>query len=379
MEFNLKTEDLIAGVSIVERTVSTRSTLPIIGNILFEAQKGELKLSANNLEMGVEVRILAEVKGSGSILIPGKTLGGIVPKLPQGDIAFKISEKGMVKISYKESSFSIHGLPADEFPALLKVKDGKTFYLDTADFLKLVKKTIFAVSTSEDKYVLSGVLLEVGKTKDAHDPSNLRMIATDGYRLARAAAQVNGLESITCSAIVPAKALSEFSKIVQQKEDKIKIIISNDQIAFEHSNAYLVSRLIQGQFPDYRQVVPKKAEIKILLPADQFLDAAERSAVIAGGSANVVKIEIAGKKVHLVASTPDVGSVDEVILADVRGGEKTQIAFNIKLIIDALKAIDTEQVELELSGPLSPGIIKPVGGEDFLYITMPIRTQETAA
>ncbi|MFH0886846.1 MAG: DNA polymerase III subunit beta [bacterium] len=377
MEVTLNTEELNQAVQIVERIVSTRTTLPIIGNILFESSKGELKLSANNLEMGVEVKIAAKTAKTGSILIPAKTLGGIVSKLPKGEVSFKLGDRGIIKISYNESNFNIHGLPADEFPALPKVKGGKDFDIDAESLFNMIRKTIFAVSNSEDKYVLNGVLMEIGKNNG--DTSSIRMIATDGYRLAKIAASVEIKEGLSHPVIIPARALAELSKVSIEKEDKIKVLVSSEQIAFEHNNIYLVSRLIQGQFPDYNQVIPKKSEIKTLIPLDQFLEAAERTAVIAGGSANVVKIEISGKKVHLIANTPDVGSVDEVISAEVSGGEKAQIAFNVRLIIDALKAMDAEKVSLELSGPLSPGVIRPIGKEDYLYIAMPIRTQDTAA
>ena len=158
MEFVCQKEGLADGVSTVERIVSTRSTLPIIGNILFETTKTGIKLSANNLEMGIELTVQAKVIKEGSVLIPAKTLGGIAAKLPDGEIGFKLKDKGLITITYKKSSFNIHGLPPDEFPQMPKVKDPKQFSLEAKLMTEMLKQTVFATSTSEEKYVLNGVL-----------------------------------------------------------------------------------------------------------------------------------------------------------------------------------------------------------------------------
>lgn len=378
MEFSCPRNELLKGVQIVERIVSTKSTLPIIGNILFEASKSGLTLSANNLETGIEVTIQAKIVKEGTILIPAKTLSGIVSKLPSVDISFKVSEKNMVKISYNDSYFTIHGLPSDEFPSLPKVKEGKTFDLDAAILSEMINQTIFAVSASEDKYVLNGVLFETGRSDITGDSSDLRLIATDGYRLARRGAKVGTKGDV--KAIIPAKALAEVSRVIaDSKEKEIKITIGTDQAAFKYEDVYLVSRLIQGQFPDYKQVIPKGSDVKVTVDTKDILEAAERAAVIASGSANIVKFEVKGSSLHVAANTPDVGSIDEAIKVEVKGKEKTSIAFNVRLIIEVLKAISTDKVALELSGPLSPGVIKPVSGEDYIYIAMPIRTAEASA
>ncbi|HTY13001.1 MAG TPA: DNA polymerase III subunit beta [Candidatus Omnitrophota bacterium] len=377
MEFIFEKDALQSGVSTVERIVSTRSTLPIIGNILIEANKNGVKISANNLEMGMELNIPAKVTKEGSILIPAKTISGIVSKLPEGDISFKLKEKGLINLSYKKSIFNIHGLPPDEFPQLPKVKEAKNLTIDAEKFAEMIEQTVFAASTSEEKFVLNGVLMEAGKAEG--ETSNLRLIATDGYRLAKRGEKVQGID-ITTSAIIPAKALNEIYKIIKGgKNGSLKISLSGDQIAFKYNDAYLVSRLIQGQFPDYKQVVPKTSDIKITVETKGLLQSAERAAVIASQSANIIKMEVKAGQLVLLAQAPDVGSVEEVIEVDVKGKEKASVAFNVRLLTDALKAIGTEKIQLELGAPLSPGMIKPKDGEDFTYIVMPIRTQEVAA
>lgn len=379
MDINCVKEDLAAGVSAVERIVLTRSTLPIIGNVLFEAMKDGLKLSANNLEMGLEVTIPAKIKEEGAILIPARTLGGIVSKLPNEAINIRANEKGVVKISYKQSNVNINGLPSEEFPMLPKIKESKTITIETKTFVDMVKQTVFSVSQSEDKYVLNGVLLETGKSSQEKDESNIRLVATDGYRLAKRGGNIGGNPE-KAAVIVPAKALIEVSRILQGKESgELKISISNEQIAFKFKDVYMISRLIQGQFPDYKQVIPKNSEVKIEANTKLFLDAAERTAVIASGSSNIVKINTKDGKLHIVANTPDVGSADEIVDAEMKGEAKAPIAFNVRLLTDVLKVIDTEKISLEFSGPVNPGIIRPLGGADYLYIIMPIRTAETNA
>jgi DNA polymerase-3 subunit beta len=379
MEIRCSKEELFAGVQAVERIVATRSTLPIVGNILFETEKNGIKISANNLEMGLEISIPAGVKGEGAILIPAKTLGGIVAKLPNEEISIKATEKGAVRLSYKKSNISINSLPAEEFPALPKLKDAKSISIQPKTFIEMVKHTAFAVSQSDDKYVLNGVLIETGKSGQEKDESNFRMVATDGYRLAKIGQKIPGTLAVS-SVIIPAKALAEVSRMLQGSEDgSLQMNISNEQASFVYKDVYLVSRMIQGQFPDYKQVIPKSSEAKFIVDKKALLEAAERAAVIASGSSNIIKFVMKDGSLHLVANAPDVGSADESVEIESSSSINYGIAFNVRLITDVLKIIDTEKISLEFSGTLSPGIIRPVDGPDYTYIIMPIRTTDTAA
>lgn len=380
MEFTCEKKDLQAGVSAVEKIVTTRSTLPIIGYILFNASKSSVKISANNLEMGIELGVNANVAKEGSILVPAKTLGGIVSKLPDTKVTFKLTEKGTIKISFGQSNFNVHTLPPDEFPVLPKVKEGKSLAVPAELFASMIRQTIFSVSLSEDKYVLTGVLLDFGKSSHAGDTSNFRMISTDGYRLAKRGEKIKMKDDVKGKVIVPAKALQEIARIIElgKGEGEVRINFSSDQISFKYNDVFLVSRIIQGQFPDYKQVMPKKSVTRISTKAKTFLESAERAAVIAAGSANIVRFETKDGNLHLFANTPDVGTVDEVLEAEIKGEAKTQIAFNVRLIIDVLKVVETDNVNIELSESLGPGVIKEDGEGSYVYIVMPIRTQEGA-
>jgi DNA polymerase-3 subunit beta len=377
MEFLISKEELQTGVSIVERIVSTKSTLPIIGNILIESVRSGVKLSANNLEMGIELNLPAKVNKEGSVLIPAKTLGGIVSKLPEGEISFKLKEKGMINLSYRKSVFNIHGLPPDEFPQLPKVKEAKSLTVEAEVLSEMIEQTIFSASNSEDKFVLNGILLEAGKGEG--ESSNFRLIATDGYRLAKRGEKISGLDVIA-GAIIPQKTMGELLRIIQAGgAGSVKISLAADQVAFKYKDAHIVSRLIQGKFPDYKQVIPKSTDIKILVDTKTLLQSAERAAVIAQQTANIVKIEVKAGQLYLSAQAPDVGSVEEVLEVEVKGKDKASAAFNVRLLTDALKVIESEKVFLELGAPLSPGVLRPKDGPDFTYIVMPIRTQEVSA
>lgn len=379
MDFKCSKDSIYEGVQSVEKIVSTRSTLPIIGNILLEASKTNIKISANNLEIGMEVNIKADVQEEGAILIPAKIFSGIVSKLPDTEVTVKTLEKGLVKISYKQSNFSVNGLSPDEFPTLPKIKEGKSFTIDSRTFSDMIDQTVFSVSMSEDKYVLSGVLMEFGKSQAQGDTSNIRMVSTDGYRLSKRGSKIAGTLSFESNVIVPAKALSEVRRIIgTDTAQDLTIMLGEDHISFMYKETYVVSRLIQGQFPDYKQVIPKASETKVTMNCKTFLSSVERAAVIASSSANIIKIEVKSGKMYVIANAPDVGSINEVIDAEIKGGEKAQAAFNARLLMDALKVMKDEKIVLELSGPLSPGLLRPVGGEDFTYIIMPIRVAETS-
>src|SRR3989339_1320201 len=312
MEFTCEKRDLQSGVGAVEKIVTTRSALPIIANILFEIGKSGVKLSANNLEMGMELSVKATTQKEGSFLLPAKTLSGIVSKLPETTVTFKVSENRQVKITYDKSQFNLHSLPPDEFPVLPKVKDGKSFSLEAKVLSKMIKQTIFAVSSSEDKYTLTGVMIETGKSPISGESSNIRLVATDGYRLAKSGSKVANLADVAVNAIVPARALQELVKLIDSNKDgQVKVTISNEQISFNFHDVYIVSRLIQGQFPDYKQVIPKKFSTRVLVKTEELHRSAERAAVIASGSANVTSFEVKGGKITISAHTPDVGSIEE--------------------------------------------------------------------
>jgi DNA polymerase III subunit beta len=371
MELICGKEDLLKGIHTVEKAVAVRSTLPVISNILLETVEGGIKMVANNLEIGIEVIVKAEIIKEGAILVPSKTFSGIIAKIPEGDVAFKVEGTGNISITCQQSNFNIHGLAADEFPALPKIKADSSFTISSELFKDLVKHTIIAVSLDETKHVLNGILFEV-------NGNEISFVATDGYRLAKKNGELSE-KAGKFKVIIPTKALAEMNRIVQQNnyQGDLNISLSKEQVSFSFGDVYFVSRLIQGQFPDYQQVIPKKSDSKMIINRSELLGASERTSIIASISAGVVKLETIDSKLHIAANTPEVGNVSELLDIEIDGKEKNKVSFNVRLLLDALRIIEEEQVSLELTGTLSPGILRPKENSDFLYVIMPIRTAES--
>ncbi|MDR2431476.1 MAG: DNA polymerase III subunit beta [Candidatus Margulisbacteria bacterium] len=372
MEFKCAKADLNNALQIVEKAVSVRSTLPIIGNILLEAGRAGLKLVSNDLEIGIELLIDANVAEEGAVLAPAKTLSSYIAKLPEGEVVFKVDSGHNILISAGRSKSNIHGLPVDDFPALHKLAGGEKITID-ADLLRdLIKQTIIAVSLDEAKQFLNGILLEKEKQE-------LRFVATDGFRLAKKTAVLSGASAAPLSIIIPSRALQEINRILQQEDYQgaVELVVTKEQISFQFKRLYFVSRLIQGQFPDYKQVIPKEQKTKITLLRRDLLEASDRASIIASAAANIIRLEMVDQKLLITANTSSIGNVSELVDIQKEGENMQPIAFNVRLILDVIKNIEEDSVVITLNGPLSSGVIAPKDSKDFTYVVMPIRTAET--
>lgn len=375
MNFSCSREDLYRAIQIVEKAVSFKSTLPIIGNILLETAKEGLKLYSNDLEIGIEGTIPAKISGPGVILIPAKTLSAIVSKLPEEEVFFNVNERARLEIICGSSRFNLNTLSSDEFPALPVVKKEKSFQIPSSLVKEMVEEVVLAASTDESKHILNGVLLEA-------EGKDLTLVATDGYRLAKYTSKLKNPAIGKINIIVPAKAFNQLVFVINQTqktaeeatESSVEVGVCADQISFKYDNVYFVSRLIQGQFPNYKQVIPKDFKVELIGSRKILQEAFERAAVIAASSANIVKLKVAEDKLYLAATTPDLGSSTEWVAVKIKGPGTVQVAFNVKLILEILKTLSSEEVIFSLTGALSPGLIKPLEEKDYLYIIMPIRT-----
>lgn len=371
MKFKCVKDDLYKAIQIVEKAVAIRSTLPIIGNILIETTEKGLKLASNDLEMGIELVIDANIAQEGAILAPAKTLSSIVSKLPAGEVSFDVENNNNIKISCGRSKFSILGLSTEEFPMLNKLDSGVILNIEANLLKEMIKQTIIAVSLDESKHILNGVLVEVSKNE-------IKFVATDGFRLAQRQSVLKDINtsSDSIAVIIPTKALQEVSRIIQQDELKedIRIVISKEQAAFEFKTVYLITRLIQGQFPDYKQVIPKDDKAKIIISRKELLDAAERASIIASSNANIIKLEPKDDQLMISANTANIGNVQEIVDVEKTGILDFTVAFNVRLMMDVLKNIDEDNIVLILNSPSAPGVIMPKENKDYTYVLMPIRT-----
>lgn len=372
MRFICNSQDLQKGISIVEKAISSRSSLPILDNLFLELTEGHLKLRGNDLEIGIETNINIEKTGqTGSVLIKAKTLSSIISKLQGQSVEFKVDEKKKCIIRAENIDFDILGTDTNDYPVFPEIEKGNSFTLTVEELKQLIKQTIFSVSFDETKQFLSGILVK--NTQD-----KLYFVATDGYRLALKCQAIVPLEK-EFSVIIPHKALNELSKIIQNEpnEDEVNLIVSENQISFKKGRFLLISRVIQGQFPDYNQVIPSESQAEYIVSRKALLVAAERASIIAAASNNIVRLHFSDEKLIINANAAGMGDFkEELEIKSLKGQIETRIAFNIRLVLDIIKSLDIDDVKMSFNGELSPCKITAVEDSDFVYIIMPIRTSE---
>ncbi len=365
MKFICKRSDLMHGVQTVINAVSSRNTLPILSNILVETDDQTLKLSTTDLEVSIKCQIPAEISDTGSTTIPAKRLAEIVRELPDKDITVTVNDHHLVTLVCDKSIFKLNGLPKDEYPILPKAKNDKGFQIAKSLFQDMIKKIIFSVSTDETRYVLNGVLFLV-------EDNRLLMVSTDGHRLSLYNQDLEKAPNQKFNHIVPAKALQELNKILDD-EGELNIQLNDNQIIFSTPEIILMSRLIDGQFPNYEQVIPKQSDKKIEIEVSPLLAATRRVALMASDKSNSVKYAISQGKMMITANTPEVGEAQEELEVNYPG-DNIVVAFNAKYIMDVLKNIGAEQCSLELTTNLNPGLFKPLQEQQhYLCVVMPMR------
>lgn len=363
MKFTILQQDLWPSLQAVARSCGVRSQLPVLGNILLQAEGGKLKLSATNLEIGVVKSVKAEVSEDGDITLPAKTLVDVVANLAGEKIDFEASSE-QVKISTVTFSSQMNGIPATEFPTI-PLTGKETVSLDPQVLIKALPQVIFAAAVDEGRPILTGILTEIKDKK-------LQLVATDGYRLAHRV--VDTVSDSSFKALIPRRTFEEIIKLISEDEaDTVKISTSDDQnqIIFSFGNTQISSRLIEGQFPAWEKIIPTSTKARIIGERAEILKAVKLASVFAKNEANIVRLQNLPNKLFLSSEAKELGSQKKEI--DIQSeGEELKIAFNTKYLQDALAAISSSQVIIELSGNLSAAILKPMGEEGLEYIIMPV-------
>jgi DNA polymerase III subunit beta len=362
MKFSVSKDKLLEGLSIVQNVVSTRTTLPILSNVLLQASEGAVRLTTTDLDVGVRGSVEAQVERSGATTLPARRLFSIVRELPAAEIYVDVDSKNLASIRSGPSYFKILGLPEEEFPPLPRFDDAKIFSIAQKDLKDGLKKTSYAISTDETRYVLNGTLFSFKDNK-------LTLVATDGRRLALVDLELEFPRSQEIDIIVPTKAVMELQRLVKDEGD-VKVSIGENQIAFEINQTLLVSKLIEGNYPNYRQVIPSEAKERVTLERETLLNAVRRVALLASEKSNSVKLSFSKGNIDIVATTPDVGEARESLAAMYKGREFS-IAFNPEFLMAPLRNLSTDEVYLDLIDEMSPGVIKIAG--PFLYVLMPMR------
>jgi DNA polymerase III subunit beta len=374
MKVTVLQENLAHGLSIVSRAVSPRSTLPVLANVLIASDGGRLRLSATNLELGITCWIAARIEQDGSTTVPARTFSDLVNTLPADQLMLSLDTKTQtLNVRGGTSTNDIKCIDAQEFPPLPVPDLDGAVQFNVADFREMVQQVAFAASTDEARPVLMGVLIQVEKDK-------LTMAAADGFRLSVRKATLPAAAQHALTAIVPARALIELARVANNAEDVIHMVVpkGRGQVIFRVKDVEVVSQLIDGTFPDYQQIIPRKYTSRTLVATASLLKACKQAEIFAREGSNVARLNIKTangdlkpSEVEITATSEETGKNETIVEATV-DGSGVLIAFNVKFLREALEIVKTPNVALETSAPNAPGVIRPVGDEQFLHVIMPM-------
>jgi DNA polymerase-3 subunit beta len=371
MQFIVQKENLLTALNAVVKATTSRGIQPILANILIDATMDakSLKFAATDLDISIEAVVPATVTEEGKITLQAKKLVEIAANLPEESVAFDIDlEKLIAKISSGKAKFELMGIAADEFPAITKIADSDEVEIGLKQLLQSVKQTSFAAASFETNNVLCGVYLNLRKEE-------MEVAATDGNRLARKITKLSKPIEKELTAIVPTRILSEMVRIASLSDDeRIFVGIADGQISFRLSDKYMLSRLLEGRYPDYPKLIPAKYETVAMANREDLVASIKRTSVMANERTNIVKLEFEKHKLNLLANTPDMGDAYDSMEVDFKEGG-LKIAFNFKFIVEALQVLESHDVKMEFGGSLAPALLKPDDDENYLCLIMPVQVK----
>jgi len=366
MKLRCTKESLIDAINIVSKAVSARSTIAVIEGICVKAVEGnQLRLTGNDFEIGIECVIDAQVEVAGEIVINAKMFGDIIRKLPEEAVDIELLDNNVTRIKSGKSKFEIPGIVATEFPELPSFDSEYNINISKTNLKKMINNTIFSVATNENKIVLTGCLLE---TLGAE----VRMVAVDGYRLAMRDEKL-AKEYEARSVIIPSKAFAELNKIIKDGDEEIEINYTAKHAVFLFDNCKMVTRLIEGEYINYRQIMPKDSTVEIKCDVRALVNSVERAALVntSDNNKSPIKMKIGNDNINITCQT-SVGMVDDNITAETSDCD-LEIGFNHKFLLDALHSVDGDEVILRMKDATSPCVIEPVEGNEFYYLILPMR------
>ncbi len=372
MKFKINRDHFANGLAQVLNVVGSKATMPILSNVLIEAEKDQISLTTTNLDLGIRCKIKAEVKETGAVTLPVKRLAGIVRELPNVDVAFDATPNHQVKLTSGGSTFKIMGIGKEEFPPLPEFGEEKAYSLEQGELSGMLKSVAYAQSTDETRYILNGVYFNFRDGK-------LSLVATDGRRLALIAKEMDVPAASAGAIILPAKTVSELTRLLD-KGEKVRINFSERRATFQIAtdkdtsglidHVYLYSKVVEGNYPNYQQVIPKETHQRIKLERELLLQCVHRAALVCSEKANSVKLKLSSNLLELTAQSPDFGEAHESMAIGYSGPD-LQVAFNPTFIMDPLKALAKDEVFFEVKDEVSPGVFKTL--ENFVCVIMPVR------
>lgn len=362
MKFAVTKEELLEGLQRTQNAVSSRATLPVLSNVLIETTEGGIQFTATDMEVSIRSSTKAAVEKPGATTLPARRLLSIVRELPSSEITVETDAKHATTIRCGASFFKIFGLPREEFPAFPSIDDAKEFTLKQKDLKDGLRKTAYAISLDETRYVLNGILFAFKENK-------LTLVATDGRRLALFETELEFPKSLEGDIIVPTKGIGELQRLLTEGGD-VRIRAGENLVSFDLNGTLIVSKRVEGNYPNYRQVIPGEARERITLEREAFLSCVHRVALLSTEKTSSVRLSFSKNNIDISANTPEVGEAQESIAVPYKG-EEFAIAFNPDFLMDPLKNLPDDEVYLELIDEMSPGVIKIK--TPFLYVLMPMR------
>jgi len=363
MKCTISKEALLNGLQVVQNVVTTRTTLPILSNALLKADNGKLIVAATDLDVGIRASVDVTVEKPGGTTLPARRLFAIARELPHSEVTIEVDAKQNALIRSGNSFFRILGLPEEEYPAFPKTDGAKVFKMTQGTFKDMLKRTSYAMSQDESRYVLNGVLLSFKENK-------LTVVATDGRRLALVEQELEFPPSNESEVILPTKAVNELQRVLGG-EEPLTIYLAENQITFDLGKIVVLSKLIDGKYPNYRQVIPAEAKERVIVERELLLGAVHRVSLLSNDKSTSVKFSFAKNNLEISANTPDVGEAKETLSVNYKGKDFS-IAFNPYFLMDPLKNLEADEVFFDFIDELSPGVIKYQ--KPFLYVIMPMRT-----
>ncbi|PWW31020.1 DNA polymerase-3 subunit beta [Cytobacillus oceanisediminis] len=377
MRFVIQRDRLVQSVQDVMKAVTSRTTIPILTGIKIVASEEGVALTGSDSDISIESFIpkeeagneIVEIKQPGSIVLQARFFSEIVKKLPTDSVEIHVENHLQTVIRSGKSEFNLNGLDAEEYPHLPQIEEENVFKIPT-DLLKaMIRQTVFAVSTSETRPILTGVNWKV-------ENGTLTCIATDSHRLALRKAQIETNANENYNVVIPGKSLSELSKILDDNNDLIDIVITENQVLFKAEHLLFFSRLLEGNYPDTSRLIPSDSKTDVVVTTKEFLQAIDRASLLAKeGRNNVVKLStIEGGVIEISSNTPEIGKVVEEVQSKSIEGEELKISFSAKFMMDALKALEGTEITVSFTGAMRPFIIKPLNDDSILQLILPVRT-----
>ena len=360
-------ENLKRALNIVERIIGRNLTLPILNNILLSIENNKLKISSTNLEVGINCWILGKIKEKGSITVPAKLINNFINNLPNEKVELKCKDK-QLELKCKKFKSTLKGLSADDFPIIPKIKSQSLINIKSNLLKNSFAQVVEMASISESRPEISGIYINFHK-------NTIKLAATDSFRLAEKNIEINSKELKEQSIIIPQRTILEVIRILSEKEEQedVKITLANNQILFDFNNTQVISRLIDGQYPDYQQIIPSKSEIEVVVDRTELINNIKIASLFTG-KVNDIKMFVNPKKsiIEISSKDADIGENKSKIEAEIKGKE-VEVMFNYRYILDGLNNIYSDKVVISLNDNIKPVLIRPVGDINYSYVVMPIK------